>query len=207
MQDKPHPARHKISIFTLIMITGAMIVSARNLPMMAETGLQMIFFMAIAALCFFVPIALVAAELATGWPKQGGVYSWVKEAFGERWGFVAIWLQWSMMTFFMLTVLYFIGGSLAFIFKPELAQNRFFLILVILIVYWGATLLNLRGMKASGLISTVCLISGVILPMALIIGLGIIYLIRGNPVHLDLSLTTGNLFPRLNNIGNIVMLT
>ena len=64
------------------MITGAMIVSARNLPMMAEAGLHVIFFMLIAALCFFASVALVSAELATGWPKQGGVYSWVKEAFG-----------------------------------------------------------------------------------------------------------------------------
>ena len=83
MKDKPHPARHKISIFTLTMITGAMLISARNLPMMAETGLHMIFFMAIAALCFFVPIALVAAELATGWPKQGGVYFWAKRLLGN----------------------------------------------------------------------------------------------------------------------------
>ena len=178
----------------------------RNLPMMAETGLHMAFFILIAALCFFAPIALVAAELATGWPRQGGIYSWVKEAFGERWGFVAIWLQWSMMTFFMLTVLYFIGGSLAFVFNPDLAQNRFFLILVVLVVYWGATLVNLRGMKASSLISTACLIVGVILPMTLIILLGAIYLVGGNPVHLDLSLAPKNLVPPLNSIGSMVLL-
>ena len=71
MPDETNADRPKISIFTLIMITGAMIVSARNLPMLAETGLHMIFFLAVAAVCFFVPIALVAAELATGWPKQG----------------------------------------------------------------------------------------------------------------------------------------
>ncbi len=140
MKEASTPGQKKLSVFTLTMITGAMIVSARNLPMMAEAGLHVIFFMLIAALCFFAPVALVSAELATGWPKQGGVYSWVKEAFGERWGFVAIWLQWSMMTFLMLTVLDFIGGALAFVFKPELAQNRFFLYLVILVVYWGATL-------------------------------------------------------------------
>jgi len=68
------------------MITCAIIVSVRNLPMMAETGLNMIFFVLIALVLYLIPAALVSAELATGWPQQGGVYVWVKEAFGERWG-------------------------------------------------------------------------------------------------------------------------
>ncbi len=61
-------------------------------------------------------------------------------------------------------------------------------------------------MKASSLISTACLIVGVILPMTLIIFLGALYLVGGNSVHVDLSLTIGNFVPRLNSIGNIVLL-
>ena len=88
---------HKMSLFTLIMISSAFTVSIRNLPTEAETGLHMIFFALIAAIGFFIPVALVSAELATGWPKQGGIYVWVKEAFGDRCGFVSIWLQWNYM--------------------------------------------------------------------------------------------------------------
>ena len=42
---------------------------------------------------FLVPSALVSAELAAAWPGRGGVYVWIKEALGGRWGFLAIWLQ------------------------------------------------------------------------------------------------------------------
>ena len=56
------------------------------------------------------------------------------------------------------------------------------------------------------LMLTVCLIVGVILPMTLIILLGALYLVGGNPVHVFLSLTIGNFVPRLNSIGNIVLL-
>ncbi|MGD0665622.1 MAG: amino acid permease, partial [Rhabdochlamydiaceae bacterium] len=55
-----------ISIFTLVMINLAAIGSIRNWPTIAETGLSSIFFYLLAALIFFLPTALVSAELATG---------------------------------------------------------------------------------------------------------------------------------------------
>jgi amino acid transporter len=83
-KQKPNPATpHRIGVFTLIMITSALFMTLRNFPMMAETGLQMIFFNLITVFAFLIPIALVSAELATGWPHNG-VYFWVKEAFGPK---------------------------------------------------------------------------------------------------------------------------
>ena len=188
------------------MITAAFVISIRNLPMMAETGLNMILYAGIAALVFLVPTALVSAELATGWPQQGGVYVWVKEAFGERWGLTAIWLQWFQMVIGMVSVLVFIAGAIAYVFNPALAANKLFILAIILVVYWGATFLNLRGMEMSGRISTVCFLCGVLIPGLLIIALGIVYLLSGNPVQLDLSLTAANLIPDFTNISNIVLL-
>ena len=206
MTENMTAAPHKINVFTLIMITAAIVISVRNLPMMAETGLNMIFYAAIAALVFLIPAALVSAELATGWPQQGGVYVWVKEAFGERWGFTAIWLQWFQMVIGMVSVLVFIAGAIAYVFNPALAANKLFILGVILVVYWGATFLNLRGMEMSGRISTVCFLCGVLIPAIVIIALGISYLLSGNPVQLDLSFTGSNLIPDFSNISNIVLL-
>lgn len=206
MTDKTSATPHRINMFTLIMITCAIMVSVRNLPMMAETGLNMIFFVLIALVLYLIPAALVSAELATGWPQQGGVYVWVKEAFGERWGFTAIWLQWFQMVIGMVTVLAFIAGSLAFVFNPSLAGNKLFILFVILAVYWGATYFNLRGMKASGRISTVCFISGVLIPGILIIGFGVLYLLSGDPVQIDLSLSAASLIPDISSISSIVLL-
>ena len=206
MTDKTSATPHKISMFTLIMITCAIMVSVRNLPMMAETGLNMIFFVLIALVLYLIPASLVSAELATGWPQQGGVYVWIKEAFGERWGFTAIWLQWFQMVIGMVTVLAFIAGSLAFVFNPSLAGNKLFILFVILAVYWGATYFNLRGMKTSGRISTVCFISGVLIPGILIIGFGVLYLLSGDPVQIDLSLSAASLIPDISSISSIVLL-
>ena len=207
MTEKIKNSIQKISVFKITMVTAAFIVSVRNLPMLASTGLSMIFFSLLAVITFLIPTALVSAELATGWPEKGGVYAWVREAFGERFGFLAIWLQWIQMIFGMVAVMGFIAGSLAYIINPALATNKTFIVAVILIVYWGATLLNLGGMKTSSMVSTVCVTVGVFIPGALIIILGIIYLFSGNPIQINLALTAKNIFPNFSNIHNVTIFT
>ncbi|MCP4364390.1 MAG: amino acid permease [Planctomycetes bacterium] len=206
MVGKPSPTPHKISIFSLIMISSALVISVRNIPVIAEVGLNMLFFAFIAAVAFLIPVALVSAELATGWPKQGGVYVWVREAFGERWGFLAIWLQWAKMFFGQVIMLSFVAGSLAYVYDPALAQNKVFLLAVILIVYWGATFANLLGMKISGWISTVCIICGVFIPAVLIISFGIVYLLGSNPTNMDLTFTVHNIFPDAEHVSTVTLL-
>ena len=83
-----------LSVFSLVMINIIAIDSLRNVPAAAEYGSSLVVYYALAAILFFIPSAFVSAELATGWPKNGGIYIWVREAFGPRWGLFAIWLQW-----------------------------------------------------------------------------------------------------------------
>ena len=78
----------------LAMINVAAMVSPRNLPMMAEYGWSLIFFVLLAVVLFLVPVSLAIAELAITWPRRGGVYPWVKEAFKGRAGFLAVWCDW-----------------------------------------------------------------------------------------------------------------
>lgn len=79
MTGKPSPVEHKISVFKLMMISTAFIISIRNFPIMAEMGLHLVFFTLIAAVLYLIPVALVSAELATGWPQRGG-----RTCLGER---------------------------------------------------------------------------------------------------------------------------
>ena len=65
----PVHKRRVLGVFALAMINVALICSLRGLPIMAEYGLAIFFFLAIAVLFFLIPSSLVSAELATGWPK------------------------------------------------------------------------------------------------------------------------------------------
>ncbi|MFC1548714.1 amino acid permease [Candidatus Omnitrophota bacterium] len=201
MQGKPV----KLSVFILAMMNVAIIMNLRGLPMMAKEGLPMIFFLLFATLIFLLPTSLVSAELATGWPGGGGVYRWVKEAFGARLGFMAIWIQWIQNLIWYPTILAFAAGAVSYLFlDPALASNKFFTVIVILCIYWGATFLNLRGMKTTGWLTTAGVIGGTILPGVLIILLGLVWWGKGNP--LEFMKTSHSIFPDFSNFGNISFL-
>lgn len=176
-----------LSVFSLAMINVIAVDSLRSLPISAEYGLSVIFFYLVATLVFFIPTALVAAELATGWPKTGGLYIWVREAFGTRWGFVTIWMQWVYNIVWYPTILSFIAGTFAYLMEPSLANSKVYLVSTIMACFWVTTLANCFGMRVSSFFSSVGAILGTIVPMTLIILLGCIWWYRGMPLQITLS--------------------
>ncbi len=68
----------------LAMMNTAVVVGLEGLPEIGGFGLSLIFFYAIFTIIYFLPVGLVSAELGVGWPGEGGVYRWVKEAIGMR---------------------------------------------------------------------------------------------------------------------------
>ncbi len=196
---------NKIGIFVFAMMNVAIVLSLRGLPLIAKTGMHMIFFILFASFLFLLPSALVSAELATGWIKDGGVYRWVKEAFGSKLGFTAIWLQWIQNTIWYTTVLAFAAGALSYLFlDPNLSSNKYFIIAVILTIYWGATFINFRGLKTASWFTTICVIGGTIIPAILIIVLGLIWFFLGNP--LEFLSSSHGFFPDFKNFDNLAFL-
>lgn len=199
-QAKSAATKKVLGVFALVMINVSLIVSLRGLPLMAEYGLSIVFFLLVATILFLIPVSLVSAELATGWQK-GGVYAWVREAWGEKAGFLAAWLQWAQNLVFYPTALAATAAVVAYMIDPALASNKLFNFLIIVTVYWGATLINFRGMKLSGMISSIGVMTGIILPGVLLIVLAIIWLASGNPSEITFSLK--NFWPDLSQIQNI----
>lgn len=197
--------KHSLTIFSLTMITVGSVDSIRNLPATALFGSQLIFYFILGALFFLIPTALVSAELASGWPKQGGIYIWVKQAFGKRIGFLAIWLQWIENVIWYPTILSFVGGTIGYLINPSLTSNPTFLWAIIVSCFWGATALNLRGMNSSARFSTLCSLAGLLLPMSLIIGLGVVWITQGNPLQIQFDIPS--IVPHLSDKSMWVSLT
>lgn len=190
------PARI-LGVFTLSMISVSAIIALRNLPTLAKNGLSVVFILAATSLLFFIPIALTCAELASAWPKKGGVYAWVKEAFGELPGAVAVWLEWIESVVWLPTVLSFIAANIAYIVNPELVHHRLLMLIMMLTVLWSGTFLNFLSTKISGFFSTVGIILGSILPGIAIIALGSYWIYSGQAVQIDLSMHA--LIPEFNS--------
>ncbi|HSX11894.1 MAG TPA: amino acid permease [Rhabdochlamydiaceae bacterium] len=200
-----HPSKKSLGIFTLAMINVAAICAIRNLPTIAESGFTSLFYLLLASLIFFIPSALVCAELASAWAKAGGVFAWIKEAFGHKTGFLAIWLLWFQNVIWYPTALSFVAGAIAYFFEPSLVDNRLFNISVILIILWVTTLVNLLGMRTSSFISTLAVLVGTIAPGFIIILLGFNWFFGGHP--LQISFTAQNFFPNLAEPTQLVIFT
>ena len=198
----------KLSVLTLAIMNITAVVSLRGLPSEAIYGPSSAFYYLFAAIVFLIPTALVAAELAAMFSdKAGGVFRWVGEAFGARTGFVAIWLQWIESTIWYPTVLTFGAVSLAFIgfndaSDAALASNKAFTLITVLGIYWIATFIAMKGLDWVGKISKWGGIIGTIIPAALLIVLGIIYISTGG--HNNMNMSQG-FFPDLTKLDNIVL--
>ena len=196
-----------ISMMAFAIMNVTTIVSLRGLPAQAEYGLTSIFYYVFAAVVFLIPVSLVAAELASAYPNQGGVFRWVGEAFGPRWGFAAIYYQWQAIVIWFPTVLIFAAAALAYIWWPQsfdkaLANNKLYTIIVLLAVYWFVTLFTFRGIGASSRLSSLGGLFGTIIPGAILILLGVVYVAMGKPIQMPLN--TGFLpdFGNFHNYGS-----
>lgn len=171
-----------MTVSQLAMLTVVAVASLRSLPAMADYGLASILLYLIPAVVFLVPTALVAAELATGW--KGGVYVWVREAFGNRIGFLAIWLQWIQNVVWYPIQIAFIAVSLSYVFgMGGLGNNGVYVAAVIIVLYWASTMVALRGGNLFAKVGSISGLIGTLFPALLLIVFGIIWLAIGKPVQ------------------------
>jgi glutamate:GABA antiporter len=161
----------RLGVIGLALVLISAMDSIRNLPTTATFGWSAIFFYGLAVIAYLVPVALCSAELATS--VGGGVYRWVREAFGSRWGFLAVWCDWSENIVWFPTVLVFLATTLAYVINPDLSQNKAFLVPVMLVIFWAVTLSSLVGSLKSARWTGVGVVVGTALPTLAIIGLGL----------------------------------
>lgn len=209
MDHKIHlvPKAHQLGLFGFLMLTVSMVVSIYIYPTFATSGFSTVFFLLISGFLWFIPVCLVAAELATGGQHwcDAGVYSWGKAAFGELIGFCMIFFQWFQITLGFVAMLYFISSGLSYSFdfscfgQPGLMQMA-----LILIVFWVITLANFFGTRITKLIATYAFFIGILFPILILIVLGVTFLVQGNSINITFSAHT--FFPDFSSFTALVLL-
>lgn len=107
------------------------------------------------------------------------------------------------MTIGFISVLTFIAATFSYIINPELANNKLYLFVFIVIVWWGLTFLNFRGLKAYTRISSVSVVLGTFIPAAILLVGGAWYIFSGHPVQLTLQPTVADLIPDFSSLSNL----
>lgn len=211
-----------ITTSAMAFMTAAAIISLRGLPMMAQEELTMFFYIGFATILFLIPAALVSAELGSAFSKEeGGIYKWVSNALGKKWGFTAIWLQWIQNVVWYPTVLAFAAAAIAYgIGKRELANNGIYTGIFIILFYWLATIIAFNGAKVISKVTSWGFIIGTVIPGIVVIILGLFWIINKKPLGFENLTASENvvaivkngsvmprIFPDLSSLQNLSYLS
>ena len=195
----------KLSTFSVMMITIGTVGSVRNLAAVAQFGSTLFFYYMLAGVFFFIPAALVVADLASNPRQHAGLYDWVRNAFGPFTGVVAVWFQWMQNIFWYPLILSFVAGSLGVFFAPGLADQPGYFIAVIVGCFWLLTLLNIMGLRVSARFATWCTALGFVLPLVVVLLVGVAWWWGGHTVQT--STMASPFFPTRYDWGTVSMLS
>ncbi len=84
----------KFRLFSAVLATVCIILVGDAVAPTAAIGNSQYFWWIIMLIGFFVPYGLISAELGTQYPSEGGMYTWVKKAFGPKWAGRVAWFYW-----------------------------------------------------------------------------------------------------------------
>ena len=184
--------KRTLTFFGFFAITASMVMTVYEYPSFASSGFQLVFFLIIGGILWFLPVALCAAEMATvkGW-ESGGIFAWVGNTLGRRWGFAALFFQWFQITVGFVTMAFFILAALAYVFRWDaLYNNPLVMFFGVAAIVWLLTLTQLGGTKYTARISKVGFVGGIIVPvLVLLVGL-VIYFATGGVSQIKMDAAT-----------------
>jgi len=187
----------EMGFWDVLLFNIATVLGPRWIAAAAHNGTSSISLWVLAAVLFFVPMALVINELSSRFPEEGGLYVWSKEAFGDFHGFVAGWTYWIYTIFYFPGLLlasvamsaYVLGGKGA-----ELAQNRTYLLVGSLVLLVVAVVLNIIGLNIGKWLQNAGGV-GTYVPLLILVGVaGVLWLKNGSLTHY----TWANVMPTWN---------
>ncbi|HIF9358967.1 TPA: APC family permease [Photobacterium damselae] len=100
----------------------------------ASIGVSSIGWWLVTLFVFVIPYGLITSELSTSYPGDGGIYDWVKQAFGYKWAVRTTWFYWINVGLWMPAVYIMFAGMFSELFFPDL--SLFWQIAICIILTW-----------------------------------------------------------------------
>ena len=81
-------------LFSMTLFAVSAMLVPDTVATSAAIGVQGLTFWLVLGVFFFIPYGFISAELGAAWPQEGGIYVWVREAFGGRLATLTAFLYW-----------------------------------------------------------------------------------------------------------------
>ena len=86
--------KKKFKLFDAILATVCITLVAESVMPTAAIGNSQYFWWIFLIIAFCIPYGMISAELGTTYQSEGGMYDWVKRAFGAKWASRVAWNYW-----------------------------------------------------------------------------------------------------------------
>ncbi len=167
------PARRRVlGLRDATLFTVSAIVVVDTLTASAAIGVQTIGWWILALVFFLVPSAMITAELGTTYPDQGGIYSWVKRAYGERWAARTTYWYYINVALWMPAVFLLFSGIFCQLFVSDWAdwaQGKWWQVSLAIAATWLVVLVGSITLDVGKWVNNL----GAVLKAVIILALGI----------------------------------
>lgn len=160
--------RKSLRLPDLTLFTVSAILLLDTLAAAAAVGVSSIFWWLLLGMIFFLPFGLISAEMGTTYPEQGGIYAWVRNAFGKRWASRISWAYWVNTALWNPAIFILFAGVFKQLFAPELSLG--WQIGIGIALSWLAVLINVTTLDIGKWVPNIGAILKIIIFAALIIG-------------------------------------
>ncbi|HFC9195558.1 APC family permease [Enterococcus lactis] len=132
--------KKRFRLFDAVLMAVVVILVVESAAPAAAIGSSQFFWWGLLLILFFLPYGLISAELGTTYDGEGGIYDWVKKAYGRKWGARVAWFYWINFPIWM--------ASLAVLFQEVLTQifqlnfSTPLLIMLQLVFVWIVTIIS-----------------------------------------------------------------
>lgn len=124
-----------MGITPLALFSLCAVLVVDTLTASASIGVSSIGWWLLILVVFVLPYGLITSELSSAYPGEGGIYDWVKKAFGSNWAIRTTWFYWINVGLWMPAVYILFAGMFAELFAPDLPLSA--QILICIALTWG----------------------------------------------------------------------
>lgn len=148
-------------------------------------GPSLIFCFLVLGATFFLSHGLICAELGSTYPDQGGIYVWIKRAYGDRWAARTTWWYWINVAGFIPSTLVVMGSVLKMLFFPDLSVWG--MVIFCVICTWAVVAFNCIDLQDAKWLTTISTICKLIACLALVAGAVYALFTRGSQTEFSLQ--------------------
>jgi amino acid transporter len=192
--DDPPKRRRVLGLLDITLFTVSAMLVVDQLTASASIGSKTIGWWLLCIVLFLVPYGLIASELATTYPGQGGIYLWVKRAFGARWAARTTYWYWINVALWMPAVFLLFAGVFSQLFASgwtDWASGKWPQVAIAVLLTWLVVAVGVMRLEVGKWVNNL----GAGLKMAIILAIavgGVVVAIKDGAAN---SIDAGSLVP------------